>query len=124
MQKQALVSSRFNGKLVETEIAGRVTGAMIHTMITDYRRLGGGTVWLIRGEAATAYTAEAMNEAIKGFPELFKRGGLLRIVAVIVAPTVRMGAQVVAMSLRTAGSPIDIKVVSDVGEASSAINVG
>jgi hypothetical protein len=64
-----------------------------------------------------------MNEAIKGFPELFKRGGLLRIVAVIVAPTVRMGAHVVAMSLRTAGSPIDIKVVSDVGEATSALAV-
>jgi hypothetical protein len=122
MQK-ALVSSHFNGKLVETAIAGRVTGPMINTMITDYRRLGGGTVWLIRAESATAYTAEAMNEAIKGFPELFKRGGLLRIVAVIVTPTVRMGAQVVAMSLRAAGSPIDIHVVNDLVQAKDAIDV-
>ena len=116
-----LVSSRFNGKLVETALAGRVTASMIKTMITDYRRLGAGPVWLIRAEGATAYTAEAMNEAIQGFPELFKRGGLLRIVAVIVTPTVRMGAQVVAMSLRAAGSPIDLQVVPDVSAATSKL---
>ena len=115
-----LVTSRFNGRLVETTIAGRVTASMIQTMITDYRRLGAGAVWLIRAEGATAYTAEAMNAAIQGFPELFKRGGLLRIVAVIVAPTVRMGAQVVSMSLRAAGSPIDIHVISNVAEADAA----
>ena len=119
-----LVTSRFNGKLVETTIAGRVTDTMIRTMITDYRRLGAGAVWLIRGEGASSYTAEAMNEAIQGFPELFKRGGLVRIVAVIVAPTVRMGAQVVAMSLRTAKSPIDIHVISDVAEAEAACELG
>ena len=115
-----LVTSRHNGTLVETTLAGRVSGAMIHTIITDYRRLGAGPVWLIRAEGATAYTAEAMNEAINGFPELFKRGGLLRIVAVIVAPTVRMGAQVVAMSLRAAGSPIDINVISNFADAAAA----
>lgn len=115
-----LVTSRHNGKLVETTIAGRVTDSMIRTMITDYRRLGAGSVWLIRGEGATSYTAAAMNEAIEKFPELFKRGGLLRIVAVIVAPTVRMGAQVVAMSLRAAKSPIDIHVISNVADAEAA----
>lgn len=116
-----LVTSRYNGKLVETTVAGRVTASMIVTMVTDYRRLGAGAVWLIRAEGATAYTAEAMNEAITRFPELFKRGGLVRIVAVIVAPTVRMGAQVVAMSLRAAKSPIQIHVVSDVAAANAAI---
>lgn len=115
-----LVTSRYNGRLVETTIAGRVTGSMIQTMVTDYRRLGAGAVWVIRAEGATAYTAEAMNDAIEKFPELFKRGGLLRIVAVIVAPTVRMGAQVVAMSLRAAGSPIDIRVISNVAEVDAA----
>ena len=123
MQRQASVASHFNGKLVETEIAGRVTGPMIHTAITDYRRLGGGNVWLIRAESATSYTPEAMNEAIKGFPELFKRGGLVRIVAVIVTPTVRMGAEVVAMSLRAAGSKIDIQVVTDMSGAKDALEV-
>jgi len=116
-----LVTSRYNGKLVETTVAGRVTASMIVTMVTDYRRLGAGSVWLIRAEGATAYTADAMNEAIARFPELFKRGGLVRIVAVIVAPTVRMGAQVVAMSLRAAKSPIQIHVVSDVAAANAAI---
>jgi hypothetical protein len=115
-----LVTSRYNGTLVETTIAGRIVGSMIHTMITDYRRLGAGPVWLIRAEGATAYTADAMNEAIQGFPELFKRGGLLRIVAVIIAPTVRMGAQVVSMSLRAAGSPIDIHVISNAADAEAA----
>ena len=94
------VTSRWTGKLVETTVAGRVTGSMIQTMTTDYRRLGAGPVWLIRAEGATGYTPEGINAAIAGFPELFKRGGLLRIVAVITAATVRMGAQVVAMSLR------------------------
>ena len=119
-----LVTSRHNGSLVETTIAGRVTASMIQTMTTDYRRLGAGPVWLIRAEGATAYTAEAMNEAIKTFPELFKRGGLLRIVAVIVAPTVRMGAQVVSMSLRAAGSPVDIQVVPDAAAATAACELG
>ena len=123
MRQTPSVTSRFNGQLVETTVAGRVTGPMIVTMITDYRRLGAGPAWLIRAENATAYTADAMNEAIKGFPELFKRGGLLRIVAVIIAPTVRMGAQVVAMSLRAAKSPIDIQVVSSLAEADGALAV-
>jgi hypothetical protein len=118
-----LVTSRFNGRLVETTIAGRVTGSMIRTMMTDYRRLGAGQVWLIRGEGATAYIAEAMNEAVTGFPELFKRGGLLRIVAVITAPTVRMGMQVAAMSLRAANSPVELHVITDVADANAACDL-
>jgi hypothetical protein len=118
-----LVTSRYNGRLVETSVAGRVTGSMMRTMITDYRRLGAGPVWLIRAEGATSYTPEAMTEATTKFPELFKRGGLLRIIAVITAPTVRMGAQVVAMSLRAAGSPIDVRVVTTIDEAFASFDV-
>lgn len=117
------MSSRFTGKHVETQIAGRVVGSTIRAMVADYERLGGGAVWLIRAEAATGYTAEAINEAIGGFGKLFKQGDLRRIVAVIVTPTVRMGANVVAMSLRAAGSPVDIAVVSSLSEAVAALQI-
>lgn len=115
------VASQFTGKHVETEVAGRVVGSTIRAMIADYERLGGGAVWLIRAEGATGYTAEAINEAVGGFGRLFKQGNLRRIVAVIVKPTVRMGASVVAMTLRSAGSPVDIAVVSSLVEAVTAL---
>jgi len=115
------VSSRGGGNHVETQVAGRVVGSTIREMIADYERLGGGPVWLIRAEGATAYTTEAVNEAVGGFGRLFKERNLRRIIAVIVKPTVRMGASIVAMSLRAAGSPVDIHVVGDAAAATTAL---
>lgn len=123
MAAAGTVSSRFTGKHVETHVSGRVLGAMIRDMVADYERLGGGAVWLIRAEEATGYTAEAITEAVGCFGRLFKERKLRRIVAVIVKPTVRMGAQVVSMSLHAAGSPVDIRVVSHVREAIDALQL-
>src|SRR5947209_2431390 len=65
MQK-ALVSSRFSGKLVETEISGRVTGPMITTMITDYPPLGEERVQTVEVEAIRSRSGGQRCDLVDG----------------------------------------------------------
>jgi hypothetical protein len=115
------VNSTRVGKYVETRASGRATGEMIKQMIADYERLGAGTVWTIAAEGVDSYTSEAMQEAIRGFARLSKERGLKRLVAVLAAPSVRMGASVVSMSLRAAGSPLELCIVKNSTEAAAAV---
>ncbi len=115
------VSSARPGAHVETSVSGHVAGQWIVRMADDYERLGGGPVWLIRGERATSYSADAIREAVRTFGRLARDRGLRRIVAVLASSTIRMGASVVAMSLRAASSTLEICVVKDEYEAETAL---
>src|SRR5260370_11708945 len=117
------VESMRLGTFVETRVSGRVTGDMLRQMIADYERLGVGPIWSIRAEAVGTYTPDAMQEAIRGFTRLARERGLRRIVALLTSATVRMGASVVAMSLRAAGSRLEVRVGSTKEEAAAAIQL-
>lgn len=104
--------------VVESTITGRAVGQSISDIVTSFRKLNRGRdVWVIRAEQTTSYAPDAITEAVTMFGELCTRHGLKRIVAVIKTPTVRMGAQVVSMTLRAAGSPLEIVVVDDIDAA-------
>lgn len=118
---EADVTSRRVSGIVETEVRGRVTGETLKQMIAGYESLGAGPVWSIRAGEVSSYTADAMQEAITGFARLFRQTELRRIVALLGSPTVRMGASVVAMSLRATGSAVEIRIVADDEEARTAI---
>jgi hypothetical protein len=108
--------------VVESTIAGRAVGQTITDMVTSFRKLNRGRdVWVIRAEQTTGYAPDAIAEAVSTFGDLCTRHGLKKIVAVIKTPTVRMGAQVVSMSLRAAGSPLEIVVVDDIEAAEGAL---
>ena len=111
--------------IVETTLTGRAVGSTIVDIATDYRSLGrAGRPWLIRAEETTSYAPEAVTQAVTSFSELCAQHGLTRLVAVIKTPTVRMGAQVVSMSLRAAGSPLEILVVDSVEDAQRLLEGG
>ncbi len=107
------VRSKRTASWVETTIEGRATATEIRAMVADYSRLGGGSTWVIDAASTTSYSADAIQAAVDLFAALAKQRGLTRIVALIERPTVRMGASVVSMSLRTIGSPLAIDVVED-----------
>ncbi len=65
--------------------------------------------------------ATADEATIHEFGRLVRQHKLERLIAVILAPTVRMGASVVAMSMRVAGSPLDIVIVATRAEADEKI---
>lgn len=90
---------------------GRATGDTIAKMVDDFLRCGGGTTWLIDAGSTTSYSADAVERAVHLFAVLSRENGLTQIVAYIEQPTVRMGAAVVSMSLRAAGSPLHIEIV-------------
>jgi hypothetical protein len=96
--------------------------AVIDAMVADYDRHGGGPLWLVDASEVKAYRAGAIGVAANRFAGLVQNRGLVRLVAVIVAPTVRMAASVVAMTMRAAGAPLDIVVVATRAEAEATIN--
>lgn len=114
------VVTRRAGASIETTFAGRVTGSMIEEACAGYRREGGAAPWLLDASATQSYAPEAVERAVAQFNELHAKHGLHRIVAVVVAPLVRMGASIVAATLRTMGSPLTIDVV-DSRQAGEAI---
>jgi hypothetical protein len=104
-------TSRRGSHGVETVVAGRATGETIRQMVDDFVRFGGGETWLIDAGDTTSYSAEAVERAVHLFGDLSRDEGLTQIVAYIEKPTVRMGAAVVSMSLRAAGSRLQIEIV-------------
>lgn len=103
---------------VETVMLARVADvATIHEMVADFRRCGGGAIWLVDAAKVEAYRADAIPAAASEFARLVREERLTKLIAVIVAPTVRMGASVVAMTMRAVGSPLDIVVVATRAEA-------
>lgn len=108
--------------VVETVISGRATGPTISEMCAGFIRMNrGASSWLVRAEETTSYAPDAVTQAVTSFAELCSKNGLTRLVAVIRMPTVRMGAQVVSMSLRAAGSPLEIVVVESMAQAEAAL---
>jgi hypothetical protein len=105
--------------LVETTFEGRVTGPMIDEACASYRTLGGRSTWLIFAEKTRSYSPDAVDRAVKEFAALHREHGLDQIVAIILAPLVRMGASIVSASLRTLGSGLVIHVV-DSNDAAQA----
>jgi hypothetical protein len=91
--------------------------AVIRAMVADYERCGGGLKWLVDASAVKAYRAAAIPVAADEFGRLARQYGLATLIAIITAPTVRMGASVVAMSLRAVGSPLEIVIVATRAEA-------
>lgn len=112
---------RIRAGLIETELGGRVGADMIVAMAADYRKLGGRSTWLVDAAGATAYASDAISRAVDEFAKLQREAGLDRIVAIVEKPLVRMGATVVAASLRTLGSPLEIRVVADRKSAEAAL---
>lgn len=107
---------------VQTAVEGRVTGAHILAMVEGYKTLHRDSGnWLILAEKATSYGTDAIQEAVVRFAELHSQFGLKKIYAVLTAPTVRMGASVVSMGLRAAGSPVEILVYATLEEAVGAL---
>ncbi len=113
MQTPCIVSSARQGLWVETRVNGRVTGGDIDLMVEDFRRLRAGSVWLIDGSTATSYAPDAVARAADRFGKLATTEGLRTIVAFLTSPTVRMGASVVSMMLRTVRSSLEIDIVED-----------
>lgn len=114
MQSPCIVSSARQGLWVQTRVNGRVTGGDIDLMVEDFRRLRAGEVWLIDGSTATSYAPDAVARAAERFGTLATTEGLRKIVAYLLSPTVRMGASVVSMMLRTVRSSLEIEIVEDV----------
>ncbi len=95
--------------------------ALIRMMVDDYKRCGGGPIWMVEASALKAYRADAVTAAATEFAALVRHHGLTQLVAVIVAPTVRMAASVVALTMRAAGAPLDIGVVRTRPEADAIV---
>ena len=108
-------SQRIRDDLIETFVSGRVTGRVVRDFGRDFVKLGGAPFWLFRAEGAESYGPTAIAEAVEVF-RAAQAHRLIRAVAVITNPVVRMGAITVSMSLRTLGA-VDLRVVEAVGEA-------
>lgn len=112
---------RLKPGLIETDLAGRITTEAITTMVDDYRKLGGRSVWVIAAAGATSYAPDAIQLAVDEFAALQREHGLQRIVAIIEKPLVRMSATIVSASLRSIGSPLELRVVADRDAATVAL---
>lgn len=115
-------TKRTSPTIVETEVSGRVTAEMISQMAEGYQRHGGRSVWIIAAEGTRSYAPEAVERAVSLFSRLHKDHGLDLIVAIITVPLVRMGASVVAASLRSLGSALTIRVVGSRADVPQAIS--
>ena len=98
---------------METRVVGHVLVEHIHEMTAGYLKNGAGTIWLVDASETDSYDAGAIRAAIDDFGALGREHGLVRLVALITQPGVRMGASVVAMSLRAVGARLSIDVVGD-----------
>lgn len=74
-----------------------------------------------RRRADQVVPPEAVERAVTEFRELNTKHGMQLIVAIITAPLVRMGASVVAASLRSVGSPLVIRVIGSRSEVAAAM---
>jgi hypothetical protein len=107
--------------VIETVFAGRVTRDMIATACATYRSLGGKSRWVIAAEGTRSYAPDAVEQAVKDFAALHREAGLDEIIAIIVAPLVRMGASIVSASLRSLGSSLAIVVVENRTQAEAQL---
>jgi hypothetical protein len=112
---------RLKPGLIESDITGRVTAEVITAIAGDYRKLGGKSIWVLAAAGATSYSHEAIQLAVDEFAALQREHGLQRIVAIIEKPLVRMSATIVSASLRSLGSPLEIRVVADRASADGAL---
>lgn len=109
--------------VVESTLAGRAVGQTIADLTASFVKANRGRpVWLIRAEETTSYAPDAVTQAVTSFGDLHTKHGLRKIIAVIKMPTVRMGASIVSMSLRAAGSSLEIVVVESVEEAHALLS--
>jgi hypothetical protein len=116
-----MTTKRTGARTIETTFSGRVTADMIVHAAAGYRELGGRSVWVIAAEETKSYAPEAVERAVTEFRELNTKHGMDLIIAIITAPLVRMGASVVAATLRSVGSPLVIRVVGSRGEVAAAL---
>lgn len=107
------VQTRRGAQWVETRLFGRVLAEDIVAMADEFVARGAGTVWLVDATAAESYDPAAIRDAVEAFSRLSREHGLERLVAWIARPSVRMGASVVAMSLRAIGARMQIVIVED-----------
>src|SRR5262249_32972399 len=92
---------------------------LVLSWCADYERLGGGRKWLLLGQEATSYAAEAVGTAVRGFSRL-ERLGLELIVAVISNPLGQMGARVLSMALHTSAH-IEVRIVGTLDAAEAEL---
>jgi hypothetical protein len=114
-------TTRISANVIETVFAGRVTRDMIASACASYRSLGGRSRWVIAAEETRSYAPDAVEQAVKDFAALHREAGLDEIIAIIVAPLVRMGASIVSASLRSIGSSLAIHVVDSRREAEARL---
>lgn len=107
------VTSRRGARWVETRVEGHVLAEHIVDMAAGFVREGAGALWMVDASATDSYDAAAIREAIESFSRLGRENGLRRLVALITRPAVRMGASVVAMSLRATGTLVQVEVVAE-----------
>jgi hypothetical protein len=91
--------------------------ATVREMVLGFETSGGKSLWLVDATVVKSYRAGAITVAASEFGRLMRERGLVKLVAVIQAATVRMAASVVAMTMRAAGAPLDITIVSTRAEA-------
>lgn len=114
-------TTRRSKNVIETVFVGRITGEMIASACGEYRSLGGKSKWIIAAEGTRSYSPDAVERAVKDFASLHKESGLDEIIAIIVAPLVKMGASVVSATLRSVGSTLAIHVVDSRRDAEARL---
>jgi hypothetical protein len=107
------VESRRGARWVETRVSGRVLAEHIKQMVAGYVEHGAGALWLVDASETESYDPAAIREAVDSFARLGNDHGLERLVPLITQSGVRMGASVVAMSLRAAGARVQVDVVGE-----------
>ncbi len=103
--------------VIETVITGRLTEAMLLTAFADLEKLGAGPVWLVDGSGTDSFETRSVAVASRLLPEMHKKG-LVRMIAILKSPGMRMAARAVAVASR-----IDIRIVESRLEAAPLVSL-